>query len=146
MQKQENHLKTAKDLAKKLFELSDTDLADMSLAETSFDLEEESEAATNEEKILHNPYQRRRDPRTKKLYYVHRAIAEWKLGRPLTEGEIVHHDNGDKQDNHPDNVWVFSCQRAHMLYENYLLREKGGVGHLFEIEDLLTREGLWLVR
>jgi len=31
----------------------------------------------------------------------------------------VHHDDGDKRNNHPENIWVFSSQRAHMLYEHY---------------------------
>ena len=95
---------------------------------------------------LHNPYPRRWDPRTKEVYYEHRAVAEWKLGRPLKTGEVVHHDDGNKRDSHPDNVWIFSCQRAHMLYEQYKRRELLGVGHLFEIEEVLERAGLWVVR
>lgn len=57
-----------------------------------------------------------------------------------------HHDNGDKRDNHPDNIFIFASQRAHMLFENYRLREALGLGHLFTIEELLTYEGLWVVR
>lgn len=149
MQNSSNQLDDLTDLREKLFSLSLEELADMSLDDTSFDLVDDDSEEDDEENVQtrpHNPYQRRRDPRTKELYYVHRAIAEWKLGRPLIKGEVVHHDNGDKQDNHPENVWVFSCQRAHMLYENYRLREQGGIGHLFEIEDILEREGLWVVR
>jgi hypothetical protein len=93
-----------------------------------------------EAKKEQNPYKRRRDKKGQ-LYYEHRAIAEWKLGRPLKDGEVVHHDNKDKHDNHPDNVWVFSSQRAHMLYENYRAREEQGVGHLFDVEELLEVYG-----
>lgn len=34
----------------------------------------------------------------------HRAVMEKKLGRPLVRGETVHHRNGVKNDNHPDNL------------------------------------------
>ena len=137
-------LKTAEAFFEALLELNQEELAEISQPdESSFQDPDEDSFSTSA--IEHNPYQRRRDPRNGELYYVHRAIAEWKLGRALKPGEVVHHDNGDKRDNHPDNVWVFSCQRAHMLYENYRLRERQGIVHLFSIEDMLEREGLWVL-
>ena len=33
-----------------------------------------------------------------------------------------------------------------MLYEQYKRRELLGVGHLFEIEEVFKRAGLWVVR
>jgi DNA invertase Pin-like site-specific DNA recombinase len=51
-------------------------------------------------------YRRRKDPRTGEVYYEHRAMAEWKLGQRLRPGEVVHHKNGDRSDNHPDNLEV----------------------------------------
>jgi len=69
----------------------------------------------------HNPYIRKWDKRTHETYYEHRTVDEFKLGRPLQVGEVVHNANGDKTDNHPDNIHVFSNQRAPMLFENYEL-------------------------
>ena len=47
-------------------------------------------------------YRRRTDPRTEQRYSQHRAVAEWHLGRPLRPGEIVHHVNERKEDDHLD--------------------------------------------
>lgn len=94
----------------------------------------------------HNPYTRLWDADTGETYYEHRAVAEAKLGRPLQAGEVVHHEDGNKQNNHPENVVIFSSQTAHMLYENYYLRERAGVKHLFTVEESLEMQGHWFVR
>lgn len=47
--------------------------------------------------------------------YVHRIVAEaWY--RPLREGEHVHHKDGDKLNNHPDNLEILPASEHHRLH------------------------------
>jgi predicted nucleic acid-binding Zn ribbon protein len=43
----------------------------------------------------------------------HRVVAAAVLGRPLREGEIVHHEDLNKLNNHPHNLIVFASQSEH---------------------------------
>lgn len=40
---------------------------------------------------------------------LHTEIAEWKIGRPLREGEVVHHKDRNKLNNDPSNLQVMSA-------------------------------------
>ena len=53
-----------------------------------------------------------------KLYgtHEHRVVAEQMLGRPLRKKEIVHHRDGNKRNNSPENIVVFASQSEHARY------------------------------
>ena len=46
--------------------------------------------------------------------YEHILIAEETLGRPLSEMEVVHHDDRDKRNNSPENLIVMASQSEHL--------------------------------
>lgn len=48
--------------------------------------------------------------------YEHRLVAEQKLGRRLIDGEQVHHINGDKTDNRPENLEVVEDIAHHRVF------------------------------
>lgn len=47
--------------------------------------------------------------------YEHRVVAEGVIGRRLRRGEQVHHKNGNKQDNRPDNLEVLGSFAEHRV-------------------------------
>lgn len=53
-----------------------------------------------------------------KLYgrHEHRVVAEQILGRPLKPGEVVHHIDGNKRNNAPENLMVFASQAEHVKW------------------------------
>lgn len=45
--------------------------------------------------------------------HTHRMVAERMLGRKLKPGEVVHHIDGNKRNNAPENLMAFSSQSEH---------------------------------
>ena len=49
--------------------------------------------------------------------WLHRVVAKEKMGSDIFEGFEVHHIDGDKQNNHPDNLRVLSKEEHQALHE-----------------------------
>lgn len=76
--------------------------------------------------------------RTRKVHpysYEHVLIAEEMIGRRLTKGEHVHHIDGDKLNNAPENLLVVSDQKHKLLH-----------GQLERVAYDLFRRGLIVFR
>jgi len=56
----------------------------------------------------------------------HRLEMEKKLGRYLTKAETVHHKDGKRDNNNPDNLQVMGRSEHHKLHSLKISRDKGG--------------------
>ena len=57
--------------------------------------------------------------------HAHRIIAEEIIGRPLREGEVIHHVDGNKHNNHPINLALMPDQSTHMKMHSKRNPNKG---------------------
>ena len=67
----------------------------------------------------------------------HREVAASVLGRSLACVEVVHHCNGVKNDNRPENLWVFADQKAHLLFHRTGEVAEGTI-KLGEVQDAIS--------
>lgn len=67
---------------------------------------------TNGYRCVYRPDHPRRHPNG--YVYEHIIVAEEKIGRLLLPGEVVHHIDGQKQNNAPDNLDVLASQTEHL--------------------------------
>lgn len=76
-------------------------------------------------------------PRATKHGYIfeHILVAEQKIGRFLEKGEIVHHINGDRTDNSPDNLLV--CTR-----KEHVQIHMDAVKEVFRLRKILDINGI----
>lgn len=76
------------------------------------------------------------------LVFEHRLVAEMNIGRQLHKDEVVHHINGDKQDNSPENLEV--CKRSEHVHRHFT--DGDGIQYLTKriiyLEKLLKKNNI----
>jgi hypothetical protein len=86
-------------------------------------------------RISNSGYKQFKDGRYNRWVYTHRRAAENAMDGEIWDGYEVHHRNGDKWDNRPENLAVLS--RKDHRYVHHLIDE---VHALMDEHDYLARE------
>lgn len=64
--------------------------------------------------LIHNPTHHRAEKNG--LVYEHVLVAEQKLGRLLKDLEVVHHEDENRKNNNPENLFVFATNSDHARF------------------------------
>lgn len=59
-----------------------------------------------------------------RYHYRSRLVLATKIGRPLVKGEVCHHVNQIKSDDHPENLMLFPSNGKHLTFHAKLRREE----------------------
>ena len=73
---------------------------------------------------------------TDKLY--HRWVKEKEIGRHLVKGEIVHHKNGNIQDNRPENLELLTAKEHYKRHVVPILEERKEAKIFEKITPIIT--------
>ena len=74
-------------------------------------------------------------------YLVHRRVMEKKLGHRLVRGEIVHHINGNKLDNRPENLEVITAKEHYKRHVVPILEERRQAQIIEKLTPQLEAQG-----
>lgn len=73
---------------------------------------------------IHQPKLNQVQPHVYKKFlgkHIHRRVMEEKIGRLLTKWEIVHHIDGDKHNNHPDNLQLITSKEHIKIHRQEMM-------------------------
>jgi len=70
-----------------------------------------------------------------KWQWLHRLVAKEKVGADIIEGFEVHHIDGDKKNNHPDNLKVLSKEQHQALHRQH---KEAGATPRQEVKDYIS--------
>lgn len=91
---------------------------------------------------LFNGYLQVFDYRNMRWKYVHRINAEAKIGGPIPEGHEVHHINGDKRDNRPENLAVLPIEVHRALHDTAAEAAENGRSYTAALVDAFATLGI----
>ena len=78
-------------------------------------------------------------------YLVHRRVKEKELGRRLEKGEIVHHIDGNRRDNRPENLKVLTAKEHYKLHVVPILQERMEAQIIEKLTPIIEAQGVKVI-